>query len=168
MRKEKETFRVAAGPFANEIDLQDPEMPEEVRRYLRETADQLRELGAEGLTGIPGEVMPDSVLEYISAITEKAASAKKGDLMDRPVRLFNPDALGDFMREKIPEIEAEYGKKLPDAFRKSLTAALAELWQMLCAHDGDWGRLTISDALRLFVGVAMMSYMIAERAEARK
>ena len=140
-----------------------PDMPEEVRRYLDETAGQIEEDRGEGIFKVPADVMPPAVTEWVQAkIMDLQKRAKAGDLDAVMVENMDREWFAGYMDKLVISTLADVdqatgGQHTPELEK---TAALfCGAWRTLIRKDKDWRALGVGTARSLYYGVVIAALL---------
>jgi len=151
-------FAVQVGGL--EFDLASfPDMSEEVRRYLDETAGQIEEDRGEGIFKVPADVMPPAVTEWVRAkIMDLQKRAKAGGpdavKVENMDRKWFEDHMDKLVVSTLADVDqATAGQHTPEL--EKAAALFCGAWRTLIQGDEDWRALGCRQAEKLYCGVVI-------------
>ena len=140
-----------------------PDMPEEVRRYLDETAGQMEEDRGEGIFKVPADVMPPAVTEWVRAkIEDMQKRMKAGDLDAVKVANMDREWFAGYMDRLVVSTLADVDRMSAGRYKDKLektAALLCGAWRTLIKRDGDWRGLGSELAAKLYYGVVIAALL---------
>lgn len=140
-----------------------PDMPEEVRRYLDETAVQMEESSGEGMYMFPGDVMPPAVAEWVRAkIEDLQKRAKAGDLDAVKVENMDRKWFADYMDKLVVSTLADVDRMSAGRYKDKLektAAVLCGAWRTLIRRDENWRALGCWQAEKLYYGAVIAALL---------
>jgi len=140
-----------------------PDMPEEVRQYLDETAGQMEEERGEGCYKFTGDVMPPAVTEWVRAkLMDLQKRANAGDLDAVKVENMDREWFADHMDKLVFHTLADVDRMSAGRYRKDLektAALLCGAWRTLIQKDKDWRALGCMQAEKLYYGAVIAALL---------
>lgn len=140
-----------------------PDMPEEVRQYLDETAGQMEEDRGEGIFKFPADVMPPAVTEWVRAkIEDMQKRMKAGDLNAVKVENMDREWFAGYMDKLVVSTLADVDRISAGRYRKDLektAAVLCWAWRTLIQKDKDWRALGCMQAEKLYYGAVIAALL---------
>ena len=140
-----------------------PDMPEEVRQYLDETAGQMEEDRGEGIFKVPADVMPPAVTEWVRAkIADLQKRMNAGDFdavkVENMDREWFADHMDKLMVSTLADVDQATGGQHTPELEK--TAALfCGAWRTLIRRDKDWRALGCQQAEKLYYGAVIAALL---------
>lgn len=130
-----------------------PDMLEEVRQYLDETAGQMEEDRGEGIFKIPADVMPPAVTEWVRAkIEDLQKRAKAGDIDDVKVANMDREWFAGYMDKLVVSTLADVDRMSAGRYKDKLEKTAA----VLC---GTWRALGCRQAEKLYYGAVIAALL---------
>lgn len=140
-----------------------PDMPEEVRRYLDETAGQIEEDRGEGNYKISADNMPPAVTEWVRAkIMDLQKRTNAGDLDVVKVENMDRAWFEDHMDKLVVSTLADVDQAAAGRYRVELektAALLCGSWRTLIRKDKGWRALGCLQAAKLYYGAVIAALL---------
>lgn len=140
-----------------------PDMPEEVRQYLDETAGQMEEDRGEGIFKVPVDVMPPAVTEWVRAkIMDLQKRTNAGDLdvvkVENMDRAWFEDHMDKLVVSTLADVDRMSAGQYKDKLEKT-AAVLCGAWRTLIRRDKDWRALGCMQAEKLYYGAVIAALL---------